>query len=145
MSKIEQKVKELMTEYGTAQPYELCDHMGITVLTQDLPESVNGFTVRMYDLPFIVINRMLGYYERRITTAHELGHIVLHNQTNSLELSVNTSFCVNKYEREADCFAAYLLLYAEQNALDGLESITTQDVSRITHIPQEMANNAFSE
>ena len=135
MNKTEQTVKQLILRYGTADPYEICEKMGVIVLEQDLPQSVNGFTVNMYNVPFAVINSSLNDDEKRITTAHELGHIVLHNGTNTVELSVNTSFCVTKFEREADCFAVYLLMYAEMSTFDGYECITADDVSKATHMP----------
>lgn len=141
MNKIEQTVKQLILKHGTAEPSELCEQMGIMLLEQDLPESVNGFTVTMYDMPFIVINNMLNCYEKRITTAHEIGHIVLHKGTNTIELSMNTSFCVSKFEREADCFAAYLLMYAEMSSFEGYECVTADDISKATHMPRSMLDD----
>lgn len=143
MNKTEQFVRELADKYQTADPGALCEKMGIIVLEQELPESVNGFTVRMNDIPFIVLNRDLGYYEKRFTMAHELGHIAMHKGTNSLNLSCNTTFCVTKYEREADSFAAWLLMRAEMSELDSLECVTAEDVSKIAHIPISVAGNTF--
>ena len=117
--------------------------MGITVLTHDLPASINGFTVRMEGMPFIVLSSALESFERRITIAHELGHIVLHKGTNTVELSINTSFCVNKYEREADCFAAHLLLASSLQELDGMETVTSETLAKLTHMPKEMIEEAF--
>ncbi len=145
MNKINQTVKQLILKHGTAEPSELCEKMGITFLEQDLPESVNGFTVTMYNIPFIVVNSMLNSYERRITTAHEIGHIVLHKGTNTIELSVNTSFCVSKFEREADCFAAYLLMYAELSEFEGYECVTAEDISKATHMPRSMLDNILDD
>ncbi len=136
MNKINQKVKQLILEYDTADPYEICDKLGVIVTYQNLPESVNGFTVKMNGIQFIVINDVLNLSEKRLTTAHELGHILLHNGTNSIELSINTSFCVSKYEREADLFAVFLLMYAESSEFDGLECITAEDISNIIHMPK---------
>ena len=78
MNKTENKVKELVAAYGSAEPEVICEGMGVTVVTHDLPACVNGFTVRMYEMPFIVLNSALNDDERRVTMAHELGHIVLH-------------------------------------------------------------------
>ena len=145
MNKTENKVKELVAVYGSAEPEVICEGMGVTIVSHELPDRVNGFTVRMYDMPFIVLNSSLNYYERRVTMAHELGHIVLHNGTNSIELSCNTSFCVSKYEREADCFAAMLLLCAEYSTLEDYECLTAEEVSKMTHIPQKLVEQAFTE
>ncbi len=143
MNQAKQKAQALAECYHTAEPSELCEILGITVLRQELPRCVNGFTVRMNDLPFIVLNRDLDFYESRFTMAHELGHVVLHKGTNSLNLSLNTDFCVNRYEREADSFAAWLLMQAEMAELEAMESVTAEDVSKIAHIPLSVADSAF--
>ncbi len=145
MNKTEQAVRELIAELHTSEPDLICEKMGIITLEQELPERVNGFTVRMSGISFIVLNKSLEYYRKRFTKAHELGHIVMHNGTNSLELSLNTGFCVSKYEREADSFAAWLLMLAETSELEGLECFTAEDVSRIAHIPMSAADNAFMQ
>ena len=145
MNKTEQAVRELIAELHTSEPDLICEKMGIITLEQELPERVNGFTVRMSGISFIVLNKSLEYYRKRFTKAHELGHIVMHNGTNSLELSLNTGFCVSKYEREADSFAAWLLMLAETSELESLECFTAEDVSRIAHIPMSAADNAFMQ
>lgn len=145
MDKIKRKVQEIISIYNTAEPYEICEKMNITVFDTDLPDSVNGFTVKLLDTRFIITNKNLNDYERRVTTAHELGHIILHGETNSVNLSCNTGFCVSKYEREADGFAAYLLLYAEMSSFDGYESVTSQDISKITHISKNIIDDVFFE
>lgn len=143
MQKIKEKVKYIISKYKTSAPTEICEKMGIIILNEDLPDSVNGFMLKLMESVFIIINRNLNDDEKRVTIAHELGHIVLHGETNVINLSCNTSFCVSKYEREADCFAAYLLLYDEMPSFEGYESVTSQDISKITHIPQKMIDDAF--
>ena len=68
---------------------------------------------------------------------------MLHKGTNTVELSINTSFCVNKYEREADCFAAHLLLASSLQELDGMETVTSETLAKLTHMPKEMIEEAF--
>lgn len=143
MKDIRKKVNELIEKYDCCSVWEMCERMGITVLEKELPRSINGFTVTMEGLPFIVLNAMLPDADKRVTAAHELGHIVLHKSTNTVALSVNTSFCINKYEREADCFAAHLLIAFELAELEGMESVTSETVSKLTSIPRETIENAF--
>ena len=143
MKNIRETVRQLVAKYGCCDPTQLCEKMGITVLTHDLPASINGFTVRMEGMPFIVLSSALESFERRITIAHELGHIVLHSGTNSVSLSMNTSFCVTKYEREADCFAAHLLLEDGRSEYEDMEAVTADDISMITRMPKDMVQTAF--
>jgi len=143
LTKIQNRVKELTEEQGTAEPENICENMGIIVLSLDLPERVNGFTMKQNGIWFIVLNNMLNDDQKRFTTAHELGHIILHGCTNSINLSCNTGFCVSRYEREADLFAAYLLLQAEYDQYVDYETLTVNQVSQITHIPQSKVDKLF--
>lgn len=143
MQKTEQRVRQLIDRYQSAEPSVLCEKMGVITLEQDLPDRVNGFTIEMYGIRFIVLNEALDHYAKRFTMAHELGHIVLHEGTNSLRLSCNTGFCVTKYEREADSFAAWLLLLSEMSELSGRESVTAEEAARIAHIPLSVADSTF--
>ena len=103
MQKTEAQVRRLIRQYHSAEPETLCEKMGIITLEQDLPQCVNGFTVEMNGMRFIV----------------------------------------TKYEREADSFAAWLLLLLEMSELNGRESVTAEDAAKIAHIPLSVADNAF--
>lgn len=144
MNKIQEKVKETVALYQTANPSEICEKMGIITLFQDLPDSVNGFMLYYLNSKFIIINQNLEYYKRRLTLAHELGHIILHGDTNAIQLSCNTSFCMSKYEREADFFSALLLMELEMPSFKEFENVTTQEMSNIAHIPQSIIDNIFN-
>ena len=139
MKEIAKKVLELIKKYGSSDPVDLCEKMGIIVHDHDLPEHINGFASSYENIPFMVLNSSLNYYNRKITAAHELGHIILHGATNSVNLSMNTSFCTSKYEREADCFAAHLLIAEEISQLEDMECVTVQDISMVTHMPLSMS------
>ncbi len=128
-------VRDLSDRFGTASAEKLCEEMNVTVVKQDLPERINGFTVRMEGLPFIVLRNGLEDSLRKFVLSHELGHIVLHDCTNTLNLSANTRFCVNKFEREADLFAACLLIEEEMDALAEYDTVTAEDAARMSHIP----------
>lgn len=126
----------LVKKYGTASPFELCDYLGIAVLYQDLPKSVNGFFVKIIKNFAVVINTSLDDDNRRLVCAHELGHILMHSETNYISLSSRTSLCTSRYEHEADMFAVALLL-KDCDALLGsdLDGLSVFEISRISHIP----------
>lgn len=129
----------LVKKYNTASPFELCDFLGIAVLYQDLPESVNGFFVKIMKNFAVVINSNLEDDDRRLVCAHELGHILMHSETNYISLSSRTSLSTSRYEHEADMFAVALLLN-DCDALLGvdLEGLSVFEISRISHIPLEL-------
>ncbi len=143
MKKIAKTVKNIIEKYGTADPFAICEEMEIQVLDLSLPESINGFTITMEGIKFVVLNDMLDYYRRKITAAHELGHIILHGSTNTIQLSANTSFCISRIEKEADCFAAHLLLSEELSEVYEDEVLTSEFLSKKMHIPKDMIENAF--
>ena len=68
--------------------------------------------------------------------AHELGHIILHSETNSISLNSRTHLCTSKYEREADLFAVNLLLQDE--TFSTYEGLSVVEISKITHIPLKL-------
>ncbi len=136
MDKIEKIASNLFKKYGTASPFELCEYLGIEVIYQDLPEYVRGFFVKILKKFVVVINNNVDEEEERIVCAHELGHIMLHSETNSISLNSRTYLCVSKYEREADLFAVNLLLQDEILPTDSVSgSLSAEEISRITHIP----------
>ena len=143
MNNIQKCVQDLVIEHGSAEPKHICDNMGIIILSLELPERVNGFTMKSHGRWFIVLNNMLDDDRKRFTTAHELGHIVMHGHTNSINLSCNTYFCISKYEREADMFAAYLLLTAEYDRCAECDALTIQQASQIARIPGEKVDELF--
>ena len=104
------KAKEIKIIYNTSNPYELCDSMGISVVLGDLPQSVNGFCINIKKRNIIYINQDLCETIQKEVCAHELGHILIHPECNLLFMMDKTLFVTQKYENEADLFAAHLLI-----------------------------------
>lgn len=75
----------------------------ITVLNMLEAEKIGAFSVWANDKPIIAINpeRARDIYTQRFTLAHELGHIVMHDEVIPGD---------KKQEREADLFAAEFLM-----------------------------------
>lgn len=102
------KAIELYKEYNTANPYELCDYLGIHVVKHDLPINIKGFFQCIYDEYIIFVNSNLE--QTNPVVCHELGHILMHSHLNTVFLEDHTRFVVNRFENEADLFAATLLM-----------------------------------
>ena len=66
-----------MEQYGTRNPYELADALGIMILYYDLGNMRGCFTY-IDGQPVIMLNDKLSERAARIVCAHELGHFVLH-------------------------------------------------------------------
>lgn len=139
MHDISNMVDKCIKKYGTANPFEICDAMNIKVIRQELPETVNGFFVKFFKNYVIILNESCPPEKEKFVLAHELGHIIIHGGTNSIDIQCNTNLCVSRLEHQADCFAGYLLL--RDNDLNGLFTdiqVTTERISMLTGVPEDV-------
>ncbi|MCI5654945.1 ImmA/IrrE family metallo-endopeptidase [Candidatus Pseudoruminococcus sp.] len=136
MENIERITSNLVQKYNTNSPFELCDYLGVNVIYQELPDCVRGFFIKILKSFVVVINNTVDEDEAKVVCAHELGHIILHSETNSISLNSRTYLCTSKYEREADLFAVNLLLQGEIFPTD--DNLSAEEISRITHIPLKL-------
>lgn len=141
MNRIQKIVCGLFEEYNTYSPEEICEYREIAIIKQELPQSINGFFVNMDGEYVIVTDSYLCEEERRRVIAHELGHIMLHNEMNIVDISSRGYFYPPKYEKQADLFAAYLLLY--ENEISG-EDLTREQISSITGISEDIIDLCYS-
>lgn len=105
-------VEGLLETYGTVNPFELCCNLDIKIIKSALGNEIKGFfqrTLEGYEI--IHINSEIPEEEMKYICAHELGHAILHTDI-SISFFIENSLQVkNKYEIQADKFAAELLLY----------------------------------
>ncbi|WP_421930386.1 ImmA/IrrE family metallo-endopeptidase [Lysinibacillus halotolerans] len=103
-------VEKLYKKYNTRNPYKLAKLLNIHVIKMDLHEEINGFYQYEKRNRIIYINSNLSDEEQLIVCAHELGHAILHIRSNTPFMRKNTLFSISKIEREANRFAAELLI-----------------------------------
>ena len=136
---IKRTVAELVQKYNTDEPEELCHALRIVVVDCDLPKVTKGFCMMLKTGTAIVLNQSLDATERRCCIAHELGHAVLHEGLNYLFMSHNTCMVPGRFEREADLFAAFLLLREIKND----ETVTTGSLSCKLGLPEWAISKAL--
>ncbi len=144
MLNIPQIVEKTVKKYGTSDPFEICDRMDIKVIRQELPDNVNGFFVKILKNYVIILNESCPHEFSRFVLAHELGHIIIHGGTNSIDMRLNTNLCVEKHERQADCFAGCLLLKYSglcNDAIDG--QVTSEMLSMVTGVPEDVVRSVL--
>jgi len=120
--KIESLIDDLLTEYritdGPVPVERIAKAKGARVFYQSLDNDVSGFLYRDAAQTVIGVNTHHAPVRQNFTAAHELGHMLLHDQE---KLHVDHSFYVrlrddvssqgtNDDEREANLFAASLLM-----------------------------------
>lgn len=128
----------LIKKYDTRNPYELCDILDIPILYNPLG-NIKGLFQNISGSPIIHLNNSLSEDELRPVIAHELGHALLHREFNVCFLSQYTFCITDKYENEANNFAAHLLIADEDlNTFSaGYEYITIEQLSKHFCVPEE--------
>lgn len=107
---IKEKVNQLKERYKTDCPFQLAEHLKVHVMYHNLHPEINGYYKYDRRNQYIVINDNLDRYGKRFTCCHELGHAILHPRVNTPLMRRDTFLSVDKTEREANRFAAELMI-----------------------------------
>lgn len=145
MDSIKNIVNDLVTEFKTRNPFELCDCLNIPILYEPLG-NIKGFFQNILNTPIIHLNSNLNEHEVNCVLSHELGHAVLHKDLNVCFLKHYTFSITDKYENEANKFTAELLI-EDSSLIDILEInnlITCEDLSKYFSVPTEFISYKFS-
>lgn len=110
-----QLIRRLFARFHSRNPFELSRAMGCIVLRTPL-SGVRGFHQYIKRTNIIYIDDSLEENQARFVCAHELGHVLLHKNTNRIFMTNKTFMVTSKYEIEADRFAADLLYPTEDFA-----------------------------
>jgi Zn-dependent peptidase ImmA (M78 family) len=105
-------VDKLSRKYGTRNPFELCDALGIIVHIEDLGKKLKAYYFAERRIRNIVLNSRVDEILQRVLIAHELGHDCLHRKIAALKsYGITDPFgLINPTEKEANLFAAELLI-----------------------------------
>ena len=102
-------VDYLVRKYNTRNPFEIINNLNVIVVFYPL-KGVKGFYQYFQRNNIIYIDNDLSESEQKVVCAHELGHMFLHKKCNAIFMDTRTHFVTNKYENEANTFAAELLI-----------------------------------
>ena len=70
-------VLDLIREYGTNDPAELCRCLKISVKKVVIPDMPKGLSLCVFGHNVIYVNKYLDFNAQSVVIAHELGHAVL--------------------------------------------------------------------
>src|SRR5690625_4582008 len=101
-------VDDLIKKHDTRNPEIIAKNLGIQIVYEELGK-VNGYFNIILGVPFIHINQNLSTEKQLFTLAHELGHAILHEDSNALFLMNYTYQSVAPMEIEANRFAVHLI------------------------------------
>jgi len=108
MEHIEKRVKSLIKKYDTSCPFTLAKELGIIVIHENLGKTL-GYYSKHFRTKIIHINENLEQDQKEFVCSHELGHAILHPDSNTPFLKRNTLFSTNRIEQEANVFAMSFL------------------------------------
>lgn len=102
-------VNNLKEKYETNNPFILAKYLNILILYEELGE-IKGYYNKHARQKMIHLNNNLEEHELYFTCGHELGHAIMHQNTNTPFLKANTLFSVDKLEIEANQFSVDLII-----------------------------------
>ena len=110
MSHINNSVRRLIKKHKTKCPYELAEHLGIEIFEYAF-RKIRGLIFHLDGRKIIGVKAGLPEYLKRAIIAHEIGHEELHPvNVGYFFIKEHTNFVPGRYEREANLFAAMLLV-----------------------------------
>lgn len=125
----------IIDEYGTNDPFQIAEAIGIHIFFHELPDSLSAY--RLDNM--IVINKKLPDEKQKWILSHELGHYFIHGPEATLGNFIKNPLLVKaKYEKQADIFASELLL-ADINAYM-IEGLTNEQIAQLFNVPTTYVN-----
>lgn len=138
MVNIHIRVKNLIRKYGTINPLKIAKETGIQVIYWSFTDQAKGYSVKMLRNKFIVINSLLDDVSREVVAAHELGHAILHSSCDTYCLREYTLFPIGPYERQANIFAAELLIDEKDLNEYILCNMCNKDIASCFNVPVQL-------
>lgn len=100
---------ELARRCQTRNPFEIIQGLNVILLFVPLVNT-RAFYQYFQRNNIIYIDENLSRSEQMFECAHEMGHMFLHKNANTIFMDSRTMLNTNRYEKEADIFAMDLLI-----------------------------------
>ncbi len=120
---------------GTNDPFVISKTLNIEIFLCPLGK-ISGYYKYLKRHKCIYINSDLDDNFQKVVMAHELGHAVLHPKENCAFMSRHTLLLTSKIERQANLFAAHLLI--TDDILQEYQGYTREQLSSGTGLPMEL-------
>ncbi|WP_438267024.1 ImmA/IrrE family metallo-endopeptidase [Enterocloster lavalensis] len=113
MSRLTRDIKRIVAyyqrKYKTSNPFQIAEALGIEIQIGDIG-SRYGCYMYLKRSKCIWLNENLEPHELEFVMAHELGHAIMHPRQNCYFIKHKTLLLNSKIEKEANKFAAELLI-----------------------------------
>lgn len=138
MRHIIETAERVLNEFGGKDVFELAENSGANVWQRSLG-GLKGFYLCENGKRYIVINETLDETSKAVVCAHELGHDMLHRELSEGGIRETTLFLKsNKTEREANLFAACVLVSDNEILEELSENSCIENVAKSLNLPQEI-------
>lgn len=138
---INNKIEKLVKKYKTNNPFEIAKGENIIIIKEPLG-LINGYYNKFVRQKMIHVNEDLSYSKQLFTCGHELGHAIFHPNANTPFLISNTFYSVNKLEKQANYFAARLLIPSD--ILTVYSGYTLEQIACCESIPLPLLKVRFN-
>lgn len=130
-------VSYLKRKYGTDDPEEIADYLGVTIIRMPLEDVVAGFYKLLKRRKYIFLNSDIDDdVFLRVVLAHELGHAIMHPKKNCAFMKSKTLLLTSRIEKQANIFAAFLLI--DDDMLEEFYGYTEEQFCNCTGYPLEL-------
>ena len=138
--KIRGIVDYYVRKYGTRDPFVLASYLNVEVQYGDMGSRSGGY-MYLKKHRCIFLNENLSYNEQLMIMAHELGHAIMHRKQNCYFIRNKTLLLNSKTEREANIFAAELLI--EDELILEHRDYTQEQLARLTGYDEKIIELRF--
>ncbi len=141
MENIERKAKRLIRYYermtGSHDPIKIAEYAGIRIAIVPLGD-ISGNYILIRRKRWIFVNETIPKDSSlfQVIVAHELGHALLHRKENCAFIKSRTLLLTSGIEREANLFAAHLLI--TDDILKEYAGYTQEQFCNSTGYPKEL-------
>lgn len=140
---IKKIVQDLINKYQTNDFAVITKQMNVQILEHDLHDEIYGFYCHIRKNRFIFINSNLPERKKKFVCVHELGHIILHPDINTLFMRNNTYFSIDKIEHQANLFAIEFLISDELAKKYITDNLTIYQIAALHDIPVNLVELKF--
>lgn len=135
--------KKLYCKYQTNDPFQICDKLGYLVIFVPL-HGIRGFYQHIIRNNLIYIDDSLSEHTQQFVCAHELGHALMHCNSNAIFLDNRTLQVVGKFEKSANHFAAGLL-YPDDNELLEYKNFSIEQLTQTLKLPPDLVEWRYNQ
>lgn len=134
---VKSKATQCIRKFDTRNPFMIADALNVEVFYANLGR-VAGYYQYIKRHRCIYIHSDLKYHDARIVMAHELGHAILHRTENCRFLENKTLLLTSKIERQANIFAAELLIPDDLIYKTEYEGFTCRQIAYAEGLSEEL-------